>query len=698
MLETLGQKPPQPENEQERLAELRAYEILDTEAEAAFDRLTQMAARHFGMPIALVSLVDHDRQWFKSHLGLDALETSRDLAFCAYAILQNEVMVVPDACADPRFAENPLVTGNPDIRFYAGAPLTTKNGHNMGTLCLIDRVPHPVFTEEQKKELADLASIAIDEMELRLSLKWAKQDIHALEDAQKRAEQSTHEKSQFVATISHELRTPMNGILGMAYLLNDTPLDALKREYVDTINHSAQNLLLLINDVLDLSKIEAGELMLDKAPFDIKNCFLQTLKLLTPLAGKKGNTLLPCIHSTIPEIVIGDQGRFAQIVTNLVGNAVKFTENGKVEAGLLYSPNDHSIHCEIIDTGIGIPANNHAMIFEGFTQGDPTITQKYGGTGLGLAITKHLVIMLGGEIGFESQEKIGSRFWFKLPVLLPNAPALCASNEISSDAQTGRINVCRARVLIAEDHPINQMFLIALLKKFGFIQIDVAENGIKAIEKIQHNKTPYDVIFMDCKMPEQDGYQTTKIIRAQEHQERNTSPIPIIAMTANALAGDREACFDVGMNDYISKPLQPEKLKETLKTWFVFDGNKHEAHAPAAPNTLPPINLARLDMVADTEQEKATILSIFFTLAGGIISAMEEAKRSEDFLRWKDAAHSLKGSAANLGMGDLEKLCGLSEQASYLTCDQRSVLLRRIENEIGRVKTYISQQQQTTRV
>jgi len=281
---------PLPADEEERLAELTQYELLDTSPEVVFDRITRMAAEFFDVPIALVSLVDRYRQWFKSHHGIDATETPRDLAFCAHVILQDEVMVVPDATQDPRFAGNPLVTGNPDIRFYAGAPLKTRSGQMLGTVCIIDRKPHLDITEHHTRKLADLAAIAIDEMELRLALRKANRDMETLrriqeelQETRQQAELAMQEKAQFIATISHELRTPMNGILGMAYLLEDTRLDSQQKEYVDTINHSASNLLLLINDVLDLSKIEASELIIDRSLFDIKNGFIENIKLLTHL-------------------------------------------------------------------------------------------------------------------------------------------------------------------------------------------------------------------------------------------------------------------------------------------------------------------------------------------------------------------------------------------------------------------------------
>ena len=704
MLNVPWQSAPLPENESERLAELHNYQILDTEPELVFDRLARMAARHFKTPIALVSLVDQDRQWFKARHGVSVEGTERSIAFCAHAILQDEVLVVPNATTDPRFAGNPLVAGESAFRFYAGAPLTSKNGYKLGVLCVIDHVPRPDFSEEQKQELEELAAIVIDEMELRLSMRRARQDLDALkstqkelEEARQKAERSTQEKSQFVATISHELRTPMNGILGMAYLLGDTPLDALQREYIDTINHSAKNLLLLINDVLDLSKIEAGELILDRKRFDIKNSFIQNVKLLKPLANKKSNMLLYTVESSVPDIIVGDPGHFAQIVTNLVGNAVKFTENGTVEALLRYDDVNNTIRCDIKDTGIGIPADKHEAIFEKFTQGDASITEKYGGTGLGLSITKQLVVMLGGTIGFDSTEKVGSHFWFTLPVTLPEEGVFPSPNKIAKETTADRVEAREAYVLVAEDHPINQLFLVALLKKFGFTKIDVAENGVEVMETIMRNTygykgRPYDAIFMDCMMPEQDGYETTRMIRDQEQQMGTGVRVPIIAMTANALAGDRETCFEAGMDEYLSKPLQPDKVKEIIAQWFVFPAEI----SAALPNAVPaedaplPVDLSRLQIVADTVEEQAVLLDFFFKLTKEIVSIMEDSRRGEEFTQWKNAAHKLKGAAGNMGMTALENICRESEKAANMTYSNRSALLRQLKDEVARVKAYIA--------
>lgn len=691
--------------ERQRLAELERYRILGTPPEVVFDRLAKLAAHHFNMPIALVSLVDETRQWFKARHGIDAPQTPRDIAFCAHVIQGTEVMVVADTIDDARFAKNPLVTGDPNIRFYAGAPLMTRDGHALGTVCVIDRVPHPEFGEAQEQELAAFAAIAIDEMELRLAVQHATHDLSALKATQQaldeeraRAERAMHEKSQFIASISHELRTPMNGILGMAYLLGDTPLNPQQREYIDTINHSAKNLLLLVNDVLDLSKIEAKELILERTAFDVRTSFIQTIKLLQPLAQKRGNHLRYDVDVRVPSLIVGDPGRFAQIVTNLIGNAVKFTENGSVEANLHYRAADETIFCEILDTGIGIPEQKHHLIFEKFVQGDAAITQKYGGTGLGLAITKQLATMLGGTIGFESRVGTGSRFWFALPATPPRDESQQPFRAAVLTANPEAIPAHTAQVLIAEDNPVNQMFLVALLKKFGFTRIDVAENGLEAMEKLAAHSPPsraYDAIFMDCMMPEQDGYETTRRIRQQEAASGAVKPIPIIAMTANALTGDREACFAAGMDAYVSKPLQPEKLKEMLCRWFAFPepAGASSIRTTDTSSATPPLEMERLRMVAETSEEQAAVLTLFFQLANQFTETMTNARRAEEFAAWKGAAHSLKGSAGNLGMKALEERCRQAEKAAEASYEQRTTLLELLREELARVRAYAAQQQ-----
>ena len=442
--------------------------------------------------------------------------------------------------------------------------------------------------------------------------------------------------------------------------------------------------------------------MLDKAPFLIKPCVEQTINLLKPLAKKRGNILLSHVAGNVPAEIIGDRGRFSQIITNLIGNALKFTEWGKVEVVLRYDQEKNFIHCEVKDTGIGIPTNKQHKIFERFTQGDPSITQKYGGTGLGLAITKRLVVMLGGEIDFESEENVGTRFWFTLPVVpdcLFNreaAPPLSTSSSPNAIALPQRMEARMGHILIAEDHPVNQLFLIALLKKFGFAMIDVAENGLEAMKKIRQKAEgwkahPYNIIFMDCKMPEQDGYETTRQIRAYESKTDHHAHTPIIAMTANAMAGDREICFAAGMDEYISKPLSPEHLKEILKKWFVFPEEAATIPVATVEHNAPPLDFSRLSMVTKTDKGKAEFLALFFSLTRKSLDAMQATLHNNDFPQWQHAAHSLKGASANMGMTRLERLCFQAEQAVDITALERDALLQLIKRELEYIKTYLRQ-------
>lgn len=516
-------------------------------------------------------------------------------------------------------------------------------------------------------------------------LERTNRELTILAEAAKRA---TQEKSLFLANITHDLRTPMSGILGMAYLLRDTKLDPTQKEYIDTINHSAENLLLLINDVLDMSKIEAGELIVENAPFDMKDCFSKSINILKPLAQNKNIGLVSRVDNAIPDSLMGDARRFAQIITNLVGNAIKFTDQGKVSVSLQYDATSKLVHCSVEDSGIGIPESKREAIFEKFVQGDVSITQKYGGTGLGLAITKQIVQLLGGSIGFQSQENVGSTFWFTLPALLPAAQQETLDGITVCHVASNRIAVQDARVLIADDHPVNRMFLRRLLVKFGFADIAEAENGKEVIAKLSRR---YDVIFMDCKMPEQDGYETTRLIREMEAKAGKGAHMLIIALTANAMLGDRESCLRVGMDEYLTKPIQPDALKMLLAQWFIFPSTKDRAHITASipSDHTPPIDYARMELIYQTVPEQRELLALFFRLSEQHIAEMQSSRRNEEFKSWREAAHSLKGASANLGMNRLEDICRQAEQGKNLSYNERTALIALAAAEMGRLRQYV---------
>jgi len=559
--------------EENRVKALFEYKIDLSSPDEELDSITKLLSIICSSPISLVTLLDETQVWVKSTFGFESTICERSLSFCRYTIEQNEVFEVCDTLQDERFKTHCFVVGAPHVRFYAGMPLITPSGYNIGVLCVIDTEPKKL-NWEQRIAIHTLAKHIIWNFELK---KFNRELKYSNEKANKLAKA----KDDFLSNMSHEIRTPLNAIYGFTELLNLTQLNKNQQEMLNIVKSSVEILMAIINDILDFTKIESGKLAIENHAFNLEEAIRNIKELFSHKAAEKNIDLIFNLDKNLPKIIKGDKIRINQILVNLIGNAIKFTNKGFIDLTVKLEQETEDkikINFSVKDTGIGINKNKLDTIFERFEQASNDITRKYGGTGLGLSISKSLVELQGGELRIESEFGIGSNFYFSLDVeklskeLIEKAlkrerkqrknKKITEENEkqIFNENIQKILNKEIVEILVCEDTFFNYK-LIEKIFEDTIISLDYAENGKIGLEKIENKE--YDLILLDLQMPEMDGFELASIIRQEKR-----SDVLILALTANNSENEKAKCLEIGMNNYLTKPFKRKNFFNIIISIF----------------------------------------------------------------------------------------------------------------------------------
>jgi signal transduction histidine kinase/DNA-binding NarL/FixJ family response regulator len=538
---------------------------------------------------------------------------------------------------------------------------------------------------------AVFAGLAMRQMRQLQQRRLALEDLtRRLREARREAEIASETKSAFLANMSHEIRTPFQGLLGMLSLLRETGLTPRQADHLRVAIESADHLLSILNDILDMSQLEAGQLALNPTPLDLRELLRQIDALMRPQAAAKSLALYLDTDPALPEWIIADATRLKQVLFNLLSNAIKFSERGSVafDAKLQAGPPERLLFI-VTDTGVGMDSDTQTRLFRRFAPGDPTLRRRHGGTGLGLEISRNLARMMGGDITVDSVPGEGSRFRFELPLQRHDPATRAAQAAISPEASLRTLDV-----LVAEDHPVNRQYLASLLETMQHRAHFVAD-GRQAVQALQQRR--FDIVLMDLHMPELDGIGAAVAIRALA--DRAAATVPIIALTADAFQETRERCLLAGMNDFLTKPVSPQDLAAALRRLFGQDAADH----PPAPPPLQQAPQAPDMGLIDDKAVQAALLGISAERLGGLIDSfldqgsqtvvhMRAAVRNGQPLELRVHAHAARGAALNLGLAALAQTAqSLHEGAAHLPAHEVAHLVQRYESLLARTRVAATQ-------